>query len=144
MKKKVNSWSHSTVQDKLSHRETHGAIPRLFLCVTLSCLLWTCSAAIWSTDVLRGYNNGHFNLMQVYAALKSRNLVVFPSVDLCAKGAAETLGILQLQDQFDVDKNWFWLKTNHLFLGHCGGLTLGGSSTPSQPLAHLPTVGLGK
>ena len=49
--------------------------------------------------------NGHFNVTQVCAAVKSRNLVVFSSVAFCAKAVAETLGILQLQDRSDLGKN---------------------------------------
>lgn len=45
-------------------------------------------------------------MTQICAAVKSRNLVVvFCFVAFCAKAAAETLGILQLQDKSDLGKN---------------------------------------
>lgn len=70
-----------------------------------------CSDAVWSTDIPRGYNNGHFNLMQVCAVAKTRNLVVvFSSVAFFPKAVAETLGILQLQEKSDFGKNWFGWK----------------------------------
>lgn len=64
---------------------------------------------MWSTDVPWG-SKGPFNMVQVCAAAKGRNPVVFSSVAFHAKAVSETLGDLELQDKPDLCKDWFVWK----------------------------------